>query len=1333
MRRLGKWLLRLILALAAAVLILTLDFLILIRTQWLREKIRERIIAEAEHATGGRVELKSFEFDPITLRFAVSDFVLHGKEPAGDPPLARVGAIRAGIRVISFFQPSAYLDSLEADQTRIRILTFPDGSNNIPGPKFRKDPRTVFEQFVSLSARRFVMRDSSFEYDHRRIPLDVGAENFSIRFGWEREGPGYRGTVTARPFHFHWPKFAPLVFDAAVQLTMDMQGLRFERAEIVQGKSRLEFSGSMRDYRSPKLDVGVSARLAMAEYAKALRLPVSPEGVGGFQGKFSYAEGRYLLTGALDGANLAVRQPAWSIEGVRLRGDVRLEPDLVTLDNVRAQALDGSFQGSAVIRSWNTFQVRGALDSFSLEQVHRMQQFVRPLAWSARLSGPVELSGAFSQNSVENLTLDSRLLLEPESSKIPMEGAVQFRYQQAGERLTFESSYLKTPRTRVDFAGVLGDRLRLSLDSSDLNDFLPAAAFLSETPPQAIPLQLDGGTAQFQGSITTLLKSPRIQGHLSITGCVLEKRKLDRISAEIDADSSRLVARRLHAEQAASQVEGDLQMALHDWRLENESRLLARLDFKHASIEQFFDGAHTPVPAKGVASGRLTIEGAFQRPQIDADLTVAPFQAGEEKLERVRVAIRYQDNVLEFRKGLAEHGGGRIAFAGRYQHSPERFDQGKLLFDLSSDNVQLAAFQAIRGLHEGLDGRLRMKAAGAARVEKGQPAIESLNGSASVRQISVDKRALGGVQLSARTSGDQLVLEASGDLLETPLRGSGQFLLNGEGAGQARFTVNTLTLARLREFFSPAGRPVPVNGSFQSEIQVAGALRKPDAFRAMATLTNVIITPLNENSQLSAAVVDELTLRGKGPILFDLDAKGIHIREAQLAGKETSLQIAGQVHPRQKNAWDVLLKGSLNLGILQDSVAGIRTSGLALVNATVRGALDKPQLGGLMEIKDLSASHRDVPASIDKASGVVVFDRNRALLQNITAQAGGGELKLSGFLTIGEENEVVSYRLNGQAEKVRVRYPEGASTTINANLSLTGTETQSLLAGAVTIVRSGFTRKTDLGSLLLEPARPIATTTTNPLLRGMQFDLHVTSGPNLQLETSITQGLQMEVDMRLRGSPSKPVVLGTVAVTQGELNVFGTRYAITRGTVSFFNAARIEPVLALDLETIVRAVTVNMSVSGPLDKMNITYRSDPPLQTSDIIALLALGRTPTTSAVTTPVQADTGSSAFYGAGSALLSQALSAGLSNTLPRFFGVSRVKIDPQRVGLETTPQARLTVEQQVSREVTVTYVTNLTGTLQQLVRLDWDFHKNWSATAVRDDNGVLGADIFYRKRFK
>jgi translocation and assembly module TamB len=58
---------------------------------------------------------------------------------------------------------------------------------------------------------------------------------------------------------------------------------------------------------------------------------------------------------------------------------------------------------------------------------------------------------------------------------------------------------------------------------------------------------------------------------------------------------------------------------------------------------------------------------------------------------------------------------------------------------------------------------------------------------------------------------------------------------------------------------------------------------------------------------------------------------------------------------------------------------------------------------------------------------------------------------------------------------------------------------------------------------------------------------------------------------------------------------------------------------------------------------------------------------------------------------------------------------------------------VEQSISRDVTLTSVTNLRQAQQQVVQLEWNLSREWSLIAIRDENGVFGVDFLFKKRFK
>ena len=60
-------------------------------------------------------------------------------------------------------------------------------------------------------------------------------------------------------------------------------------------------------------------------------------------------------------------------------------------------------------------------------------------------------------------------------------------------------------------------------------------------------------------------------------------------------------------------------------------------------------------------------------------------------------------------------------------------------------------------------------------------------------------------------------------------------------------------------------------------------------------------------------------------------------------------------------------------------------------------------------------------------------------------------------------------------------------------------------------------------------------------------------------------------------------------------------------------------------------------------------------------------------------------------------------------------------------------MTLEQQVTPNITFTYITNVTTSNPQVVRAEWAFARQWSVVLLREENGLIGIDFFYKRRFK
>jgi translocation and assembly module TamB len=137
---------------------------------------------------------------------------------------------------------------------------------------------------------------------------------------------------------------------------------------------------------------------------------------------------------------------------------------------------------------------------------------------------------------------------------------------------------------------------------------------------------------------------------------------------------------------------------------------------------------------------------------------------------------------------------------------------------------------------------------------------------------------------------------------------------------------------------------------------------------------------------------------------------------------------------------------------------------------------------------------------------------------------------------------------------------------------------------------------------------------------------------------------------------------------------------------------------------------------------------------SQIVSLLATGSSPATTdlSYSNPLATSLQAAQPPGA-SSLLAEAVANPVSGRLQRFFGVTKLRIDPSLTGVEFNPQARITLEQQITPNITFTYVTNVTSTNPLVVQIEWAVNQRWSVIAVRDESGVFGMDFFYKKRFR
>ncbi len=485
-------------------------------------------------------------------------------------------------------------------------------------------------------------------------------------------------------------------------------------------------------------------------------------------------------------------------------------------------------------------------------------------------------------------------------------------------------------------------------------------------------------------------------------------------------------------------------------------------------------------------------------------------------------------------------------------------------------------------------------------------------------------------------------------------------------------------------------------------------------------------------------------VRNTGTVDLTLNQHVLEIDQLNLTGEGTELQVQGHV-AFDRNELAVQASGDANLGILQGFYRDLRSRGTATIKAQIGGPLDKPVFSGNADVIDGRIRLLTVPNSIEAINGRVSFDAGGVRLDDVAARLGEGDVRFGGRIgidgfTFGELN------LTATGERMRIRYPAGFLSTIDADLALQGTMTAPVLSGSVVVRDAVWSRRveatpdffnlTGSGSSAAGPA--VGGTASRFPLR---LDIDIDAPSSLRIENNIAK-MVASADLKLQGPFDRPQLLGHMEIDRGDIVFEGNRYLVTRGSVEFFNASRIEPVFDIEAETRVRVpgqtYNITLGFSGTASRFWYSLNSDPPLPEVDVFSLLLGQATDLNNAELRALRPNAAQQSeevlLRQAFSRLLTNPMSAPVSRILGETLGIETV-IAPT-FGTESdplTPSARLILGRRLSNRAYLTFARALGGTQrEQIIILEYDQNDRVGWVITQNGDRTFALDFRVRHRF-
>jgi len=215
----------------ALLLILSAGAVLVLKSGWFHDKVRRRIVAELERATGGTATLGNWNYglDRRAMTLEFQDLTLRGTEPASAPPLLHARSVQVGLKIVSFLKQDVDIASAVVREPKINLIVAADGSTNIPEPKVKSISGKIgLEPILDWKIGKFSLENGEMLFAEQKSGLNVRGENLHAQFSYDPAGPRYKGQLFIQPLELNARSVNPVNMNVSLVL-----GLEKNRIEVV--------------------------------------------------------------------------------------------------------------------------------------------------------------------------------------------------------------------------------------------------------------------------------------------------------------------------------------------------------------------------------------------------------------------------------------------------------------------------------------------------------------------------------------------------------------------------------------------------------------------------------------------------------------------------------------------------------------------------------------------------------------------------------------------------------------------------------------------------------------------------------------------------------------------------------------------------------------------------------------------------------------------------------------------------------------------------------------------------------------------------------------------
>ena len=507
--------------------------------------------------------------------------------------------------------------------------------------------------------------------------------------------------------------------------------------------------------------------------------------------------------------------------------------------------------------------------------------------------------------------------------------------------------------------------------------------------------------------------------------------------------------------------------------------------------------------------------------------------------------------------------------------------------------------------------------------------------------------------------------------------------------GHVRLAFDEITSDALEPFLDPETLgDLETHASARLEIEIDG-LALEDA-RAVLSFGRL---------ELTAAAVP---LSQRQETRLELREGTLNVR-VDLGNEDDYFTLGGDIDLRAPPLADLTVTADLDLRAASAFIPDAVTDGDAFLIANIVGPVSDPDVNGTPELTDAGIRMQEPQLIVSDVNGALLLTRDTIQFHELTGDANGGPLAVSGAL------DLIGLRPEGEVlivgRGVAMELPEGVRTELDTDLTFVLSADELSLRGDVTVTRGEYREALLLTGGLLAALQEREAVTVVGLedespFEAISLNVRIATAEDIVIDNNYADAL-VGFDLRVLGTAESPALTGRAAVAEGGRIRLGNRvYEIENGSVDFVDPIGIEPDLNITARTRVSGRDITLSISGVPDALSTSFQSDGGESESDIVSLLLTGRTVEEVGLA-PEMAAADQALGLVSTEVLGTAGRSVGLDTLqVEQEVSSGQIRFDASLIASETDPSTRLTVGKNLSDQVQLIASQDL----QESGRLTW-----------------------------